>query len=452
MPRVATQDMTSSLSLRAAGSVVDCGTDCIGTGNVTVMGWMKALSLGSVTCSLMNNGSFAFSYYTNAPNACLKFSPDNGATVYQSAAASLTIGEWFHVALTRTSSGVINFFVKGIVTGSPNQATTGNISASTNLCLGNSAALNKSFNGLLKNWTIVPRVCTQAEIQAHMNGTTPTDAVRVYKMNEGTGSTMLDSSPNAVNATITSGTWTTDTPSKLRVAASGRRSAVDMNASLYIASNTTAPCRKVSATGISLSSSTISFGLFFNLSSYNSNSFPHLINIGAEDELCVFYDKGSGILNFKSLAISGGAISDYIVAKTVPYRVWNSLVINYDGVNFKGYLNGVLVYTKARTGSFTFTNSTVNAGSNTGTASMNGSLSNLFVSQNVLTPDQITDFATRGVIPSNSAVAWSFDEGAGQIAYDSSGNGNNGTITSGTWSADVPSRKRGVASGRGVSA
>lgn len=44
-------------------------------------------------------------------------------------------------------------------------------------------------------------------------------------------------------------------------------------------------------------------------------------------------------------------------------------------------------------------------------------------------------------------LTWPLTEGAGTTAYDTSGNANNGTITSGTYTADVPSRTRNLVGG-----
>jgi hypothetical protein len=216
MPRVAVQDMTSSLSLRATTSIVDCGTDCIGTGDVTVMGWVKAYSLGSSSAGrIITNGVF---YVYMFANNVYRVSSNGGGTVAVTANEAMPKGKWHHLAVTRTASGVVNIRVNSSISGSPNQPSGTPSAAITNMFIGNQSTPDVAFDGLLKNWTIVPRICTQSEIQAHMNGVTPSDATRIFKMNEGAGSILYDSSANAVNGTITSGTWVADTPTKNRQA------------------------------------------------------------------------------------------------------------------------------------------------------------------------------------------------------------------------------------------
>lgn len=63
------------------------------------------------------------------------------------------------------------------------------------------------------------------------------------------------------------------------------------------------------------------------------------------------------------------------------------------------------------------------------------------------TQAQITALYQNGTIPSGATCVLPLQEGAGTTAYDSSGNGNNGTITAGTFTSDVPTKKRRVVGG-----
>ncbi|MBK9580269.1 MAG: laminin G domain-containing protein [Fibrobacteres bacterium] len=65
-----------------------------------------------------------------------------------------------------------------------------------------------------------------------------------------------------------------------------------------------------------------------------------------------------------------------------------------------------------------------------------------------LTDQQIRDLHFSNIVPTDGLVLnLKLNEGAGTIAYDSSGNGNDGTITGATWSASVPSKAREVIGG-----
>ena len=72
-----------------------------------------------------------------------------------------------------------------------------------------------------------------------------------------------------------------------------------------------------------------------------------------------------------------------------------------------------------------------------------GKLSNFMVFDGTaLTNAQITELYVKGTTTVAPTLHYPLDEGAGTTAYDSSGNGNNGTITNGTYDLDTPTKKR----------
>lgn len=211
--RVTAQNMNCALSMRTATSIVDCGADPIGTGDVTVMGWFKAFTFGGTNQGRLL-GNQKFLVRITSLNSLYAY--NDGATSVSSGNNSISLGKWYHVGITRKASGAITFYIHGALVGTPDQISVAPVAATANLLLGNSSALIHNFDGLMKNWVTVNRICSQAEVQAHRNGITPSDATRIYKMNEGTGSTIYDSSGSGVNGSITNGTFVSDTPTKKR--------------------------------------------------------------------------------------------------------------------------------------------------------------------------------------------------------------------------------------------
>jgi hypothetical protein len=65
---------------------------------------------------------------------------------------------------------------------------------------------------------------------------------------------------------------------------------------------------------------------------------------------------------------------------------------------------------------------------------------------NSYTPTQsdLDNFYYGNAIPSGATLIWKCDEGTGTAALDSSGNGNDGTITGATYTSDVPMKARTV--------
>ena len=107
------------------------------------------------------------------------------------------------------------------------------------------------------------------------------------------------------------------------------------------------------------------------------------------------------------------------------------------------YLNGVLDSVVAGTNPANTTASVTSLGRRPLPSDLHiGNLSKVRVWNTELTAAQISALYTTNTVPSGLIAEYLLNEGAGSIAYDSSGNGNNGTITSGTWTRDAPSKTR----------
>ncbi len=150
------------------------------------------------------------------------------------------------------------------------------------------------------------------------------------------------------------------------------------------------------------------------------------------------YNGPTSLLDIPSAPLSRGQWS-HIACSYLPSGVCNI------------YTNGVLTNSGTSTGTMGVAvgqNMTFFKRSYTGVYTK-GSMSG-FVFENTTTPwtqQQVTDLYRNGTVPSGATAVYPLQEGAGTTAYDSSGNGNNGTITNGTFTSDVPTKKRGVVGG-----
>ena len=143
-------------------------------------------------------------------------------------------------------------------------------------------------------------------------------------------------------------------------------------------------------------------------------------------------------------------------ASTLPRNQWVKVALTDNNGTVKLYVDGVEdatsvagTFNYTRTGTFTMNTATWGARTtNTTSFYLNGSLSNGRLYKTALTLDQINQ-AFNGGEPdaANRVGKYEFQEGAGTTAYDSSGNNNHGTITNGTFTSDVPTKKRGVVGG-----
>lgn len=137
---------------------------------------------------------------------------------------------------------------------------------------------------------------------------------------------------------------------------------------------------------------------------------------------------------------AGGAIQN---------GVWQHVALVYDGATMKGYLNGGLISSVAKTGSIQTSSQNVRAGARDTTVISEyyiGLMSNLTVWNVALTEAQILALATQLVVPTTGLILHTkMDEGSGSNFADSSGNGLTGTGTNMLWSTNTPFPPRTLA-------
>jgi len=142
-------------------------------------------------------------------------------------------------------------------------------------------------------------------------------------------------------------------------------------------------------------------------------------------------------------SIGTGTSAEVISNQTLQKDVWYTNVTTYDGANINSYIGGATVNTAvAQTGAVTDGTADVLIGQRGGGLFLKGIVKQVTVWNRALTSSEITAVTFNGSTPSGVVANYPLNEGAGTVAYDTSGNGNNGTITSGTWTRDTPTKTR----------
>jgi hypothetical protein len=308
--------------------------------------------------------------------------------------------------------------------------------------VGTGAAVRRLYGSLGSHFA-ANRVLTSIEKAALMNGTSVPSGLGVYyKLDEGAGTTATDSSGNNNSGTITNGTWSTDTPSKLRTAATNRVAVQDIKSSLFFnaTGGVTVPSSGTTSVIGNATNTNYSWGCRAKLSPKNaaataffakaSTKYPLQLRIEANGKVrAAMYD---GSMN--PVAQSANTYTD---------SQWHTFVGVRAGSSIKLYIDGALVASTTTAIGDTSEASNIVIGGNT----TFGNVSGAFITLNALTADEILRHHQTGILPYPCVVNLPFDEGAGAVAYDTSGNGNHGTITSATYTSDVPTKKRGVVGG-----
>lgn len=132
--------------------------DLIGTGNVTVFAVIKPRGLGGSNAGrIIDNGKLII--FTGTYVGAIS----DGSTLTQSAGSSITLGTAYVIIITRTSAGVVNFYINGAASGTANQAS-GTPAAGSPTYIGNNVAGTRGFDGDLDEVGIYTSILTTTQI------------------------------------------------------------------------------------------------------------------------------------------------------------------------------------------------------------------------------------------------------------------------------------------------
>lgn len=279
----------------------------------------------------------------------------------------------------------------------------------------------------------------------HNNITQPTGLIFWSQMLEGGGTTTADSSGNGNTGTLGGSPLPAWVPIGIpRAPISIRAGAQNIPCSLSFNGTST----YVSATGPNLTSSDFTI-MCWCRNTYNAAYSGNLIfSLGSsgntDDCLQLGFRANNGILfgfysddyNFSNSKASDGR--------------WHHWAFSFQSASRirSVYCDGVLLGTNTSAAQFAG-NTTMAIGRYVPGSNnyLQGNISSLYIYASLLQQPQIVN-AMNGNYPTGAAAIYLLQEGSGTIAYDSSGNGNNGTINSGVgYNLDVPVRTRGVVGG-----
>jgi len=137
----------------------------MGTGDLTLIalvyaqGWGENVRYGN---ELFCNGKIYFAFSDESDS--LLFSSDGGNTRPKSATSSIALNTWTHCAATRTSAGVVNFYVDGVLSGTADQASGTPAAGSQNDSVGGRADGAYCFDGIFDHAVAYNRILPASEI------------------------------------------------------------------------------------------------------------------------------------------------------------------------------------------------------------------------------------------------------------------------------------------------
>ena len=163
--------------------------------------------------------------------------------------------------------------------------------------------------------------------------------------------------------------------------------------------------------------------------------------------------KGAGVANYLiflmsdmtlvcGMYVSGAAKNAYYAQGKVPIEagVWHHLAMTFDGVQVRAYLDGALHASEEVPGPVVTNTSPLTFGYGYPTifpdAFTHGAIDEVRIWERALSGDEIQNKAFEILDPETEIGLvgwWDFNEEQGEIAHDSSGNGNHGTVFGAQW-------------------
>ena len=322
----------------------------------------------------------------------------------------LPLNAWTHLALTYDST-TLKLYVNGALVASLPE--TGLITTSTNpLFIGGDQTMGQFFNGMIDEVRVYNIALNQAQIQADMN--TPLGYVSADKQSP--------TAPSNLTATAISGSqinlsWTASTDN---VGVTGylveRCQGTACTSFAQIATPTAATYSDLALTaGASYSYRVRATDAAGNLSPYS--------NVSSATTQISDTQPPTTPTNLTATAISGSQVNLSWTASTDNVGVTGYLIERCQGA---GCSNWARLLTVPGT-----------------TYSDSGLLPNTSYSYHVKATDAAGNFSAYSSVATTTTLAtipglvaaYSFDEGSGTTVSDSSGNGNNGTVTNTTWTS-----------------
>ena len=185
------------------------------TGGVTVEMWLNPLpTQEDYWTSAGKNGQYWMEGRSDGALYC-QFSVENSGTTYQSGtSAALTAGRLNHVVGTFDPvAKTVNTYINGTLSASASVTFTTIATTTNSFYLGNRQGFSRYFGGQCADVRVWNGALSAADVSSHylnpgeLYVTASATLVARWKLDEGTGTTLNDTSGNSNTGTLSSGTW-----------------------------------------------------------------------------------------------------------------------------------------------------------------------------------------------------------------------------------------------------
>lgn len=435
MARLAVRDFSTGLNL-SAGSV-DCGAGAkLQTTVFSYEAWIRPIGTGARDiCGNTAAGGQKFRVGNGTNDLTLV---QNGVSVISTASNAVQMNKWQHVVVTYDTTGFVAFYVNGAQVATQTNLVT--FTPTGNFKIGFVANQYSGNMDTVRAWNVALTAQQVSDLYyfGKIQTTNPPAPVGQWLFDEGSGTTAIDSSGNGNNGTITGATYTTDVPMVARSSSANRLSVQNFTSAIHYggASNRT----QSGVTNLPTIQGAKSISMWFKPTAFTGGATIMSYELTGSAGVA-WSISGSNVLAVGNWG--GGTLCTW---STIPNHQYSFLTYTYDGTNHKTYLNGTLIQTSS-TASQTGTATAFYTGAYSGGGGCVGNVADTRIYGRALTDAEVASLYYTGKNPTNTVLWHQFSEGAGTSVTDYSGNGNTGTITGATWTADVPMKARKVVDG-----
>ncbi len=382
-----------------------------------------------------SSAGYCLMRYANANGGVICLYIADGTDTWEmcSSTTVTTAATWNHVVavVNDNSPSESNIYVNGLPTKTTTLGTMSNVDS---LAIGEdfrigsygSGSAGQPFDGRVDDTRVYNRALTAGEVRQLY--TTPPPPVGYWKFDEGTGTSVSDSSGNGVTATIVDGggnvgRWTPGKFGKTYFSA-GRNGSAD---TISLASSTNVGTQH-----------TVSFWANFDTFEDGSGNGTAVVGNGTDASAgYAFYIDNTSIYSRPA------ATSAVSITNTLSTDTWYHIAVVRDGTTVKFYANGIQIgatQTLGENNNYSYDNlSNFEAG--TQAFPVEGQLDEVKVYNYARTQAQIIEDMNGGHpivgTPIGGPVGhWSLDDGNGTTAQDKSPNNNDLTLSTASWTND----------------
>jgi len=154
-----------AMNFNGTSSILNCGNYDSLVGDKTIVAWYFYNPYSTMPAPrLIDNGKLYI--YSSYSDPRYWYMTSNGSTTVSSGIMTSPVGRWKQIVVTRTSTGVANFYIDGVLSGTANQASGTPVAGTLNISIGAyvPSYTDQAFRGQMSAVRIINGILTAQEV------------------------------------------------------------------------------------------------------------------------------------------------------------------------------------------------------------------------------------------------------------------------------------------------